>query len=245
MVFQTKEDQRAFEARILRENYGLAVHLARRYNSDIPLEDRIQEALSGLLRAIRKFDPKHARANFKACATWWIRQALWRMNRQKSGTYTLPTAVWQRIYAGDWEATAYWLRAAPLDVDIKETPLEDSRVDIERTVFHRIDVRVFMRLICELLTPREREILICYYGLGGKKRESSQKISVRLGVSRERVRQLRMMAIDKLRPSMRKAELFGSGRDYANGTEGGEAEGPADVDPAGGSRGWPADPIPE
>jgi RNA polymerase primary sigma factor len=52
------------------------------------------------------------------------------------------------------------------------------------------------------LTPRERKILSLYYGLEeGSEALTLEKIGALLGVTRERIRQIRERAFEKLRDS--------------------------------------------
>jgi RNA polymerase primary sigma factor len=49
------------------------------------------------------------------------------------------------------------------------------------------------------LSERERSILVTYYGLGGKTPRTLEEIGVELGYTRERIRQLKEQALEKLR----------------------------------------------
>lgn len=64
--------------RLVTANLRLAASLANNYRfSDLPLEDLIQEANIGLLRAAERFDFRRG-FKFSTYATWWIRQAVTR-----------------------------------------------------------------------------------------------------------------------------------------------------------------------
>jgi RNA polymerase primary sigma factor len=66
------------------------------------------------------------------------------------------------------------------------------------------------RAFKKYLTPRERKILYLYYGLGQDSEAMTlEKIGALLGVTRERIRQIRERAFDKLRQSPDGAALFG------------------------------------
>ena len=67
------------------------------------------------------------------------------------------------------------------------------------------------RLFARHLTPRERKILSLYYGLDeGSEALTLEKIGELLGVTRERIRQIRERAFEKLResPDVRLLERF-------------------------------------
>jgi RNA polymerase primary sigma factor len=56
-----------------------------------------------------------------------------------------------------------------------------------------------LRLALEPLPARDRQVLVLYYGLEGKEPMTLEQIGSMLGVTRERVRQLRDRAIAALR----------------------------------------------
>ena len=66
------------------------------------------------------------------------------------------------------------------------------------------------RVFRKYLTPRERKILHLYYGLEqGSDAMTLEKIGALMGVTRERIRQIRERAFEKLRESPDGAALSG------------------------------------
>jgi len=61
----------------------------------------------------------------------------------------------------------------------------------------------------QYLTERERKILYLYYGLDDGEERTLEEIGSLLGVTRERIRQIRNRAFDKLRGSMHGDALEG------------------------------------
>jgi RNA polymerase primary sigma factor len=59
----------------------------------------------------------------------------------------------------------------------------------------------------ELLTPREREIVMRYYGLGDLETSSLEAIGQDINLSRERVRQIRNQALKKMRQAVNGEKL--------------------------------------
>jgi len=56
----------------------------------------------------------------------------------------------------------------------------------------------------EILSPREVQVLISYYGLDGNKSLNLEEIGEKYGLTRERVRQIKERAIRRMRKSMAK-----------------------------------------
>ncbi len=76
------------------------------------------------------------------------------------------------------------------------------RFDIEEKTDARLTREFIDRIFERYLTPRERKILYLYYGLEeGSEALTLEKIGELLGVTRERIRQIRERAFEKLRQS--------------------------------------------
>ena len=59
--------------------------------------------------------------------------------------------------------------------------------------------RAALERAMDVLSPRERQVLVMYFGLGGDEPMTLKQIGQAFGVSRERVRQLRERALSRLR----------------------------------------------
>ncbi len=73
-------------------NLRLVVSVARNYSNrsgDLSILDLTQDGISGLYKAVDKFDPK-AGCKFSTYATWWIRQAITRGMADDSRTVRVP-----------------------------------------------------------------------------------------------------------------------------------------------------------
>jgi RNA polymerase primary sigma factor len=82
--------------RLTEANLRLVISLAKRWITQMPLADLVQEGNLGLMRAVEKFD--HRRGfKFSTYATWWIRQSLTRAVADQGRTIRLPIHVTETI----------------------------------------------------------------------------------------------------------------------------------------------------
>ena len=87
-----KGDNRA-RSTMVESNLRLAISIAKRYqNRGCDLEDLIQEANIGLMKAVERFDWRRG-YKFSTYATWWIRQAVTNHLSQHSKTIRVPSHV--------------------------------------------------------------------------------------------------------------------------------------------------------
>ena len=68
------------------------------------------------------------------------------------------------------------------------------------------DARASLGGMLKVLTPREREIMKLRYGLGGARQKTLEDIGEKFGITRERIRQIQMGALKKLRREMGRQE---------------------------------------
>lgn len=105
---------------------------------------------------------------------------------------------------------------APVDRSDREASTLGERfaggdgIEIEERTDFNLMRETIDRVFRQYLTPRERKILNLYYGLDeGAEAMTLEKIGALMGVTRERIRQIRERAFDKLRTSPEGRALAG------------------------------------
>ena len=244
--WRDEHDERALH-RLVNAYLRLAISMAAKYRRyGAPMNDLVQEAGVGLMKAASKFDPDRG-VRFSTYAVWWIKASIqdyvmrnWSMVR--TGSTSAQKALFfnmRRVRArlesqhglSDATVTGGELRreiatelGVPLrDVEMMEArlsgsdfslnaqqagdegrewleTLEDTSPQAEETVASRRDMataRGWLNDAFDALTERERMII------GARKLadvpETLESLGTKLGLSKERVRQLEAQALRKMR----------------------------------------------
>jgi RNA polymerase primary sigma factor len=87
------------------------------------------------------------------------------------------------------------------DVTLAETLVDPEDLNPEDG-FVTDELELEMSQALELLTPRERDIVMRYYGIGDQETSSLEAIGQDIELSRERVRQIRNQALKKIRQAV-------------------------------------------
>ena len=210
---------------LVKSNLRFVVSVAKQYqHRGLGLTDLIDEGNIGLLRAADKFDPTRG-FKFISYAVWWIRQSILQALAEKSRTIRLPlnqvdalTKISNQV--NDFEqkhqrqpiseekvssSLTANQKTASLDAPIGEDG-DGSLSDImaeqddptDKEVMQESATSDIHSVLCKALKPREMEILCEGYGLGCRERGLSE-IAEQTGLSRERVRQIMVRSLDKVR----------------------------------------------
>lgn len=159
----------------------------------LELDDIIQSAMIGLMAASLRYKP--GRGKWSTYCTWWIRQSIGRSLRQEQNIIRVPeacqTSLRQNLLDKDESARVNKI------IHSHSIPFPEGLPDREhRTVPDEESIYVELKA---LLEPRELEIMLRRFGLRGRAPQTLGIIGVALNLSRERIRQIQNIALEKLR----------------------------------------------
>lgn len=188
-----RNNQRA-RNELVESNLRFVFDVAKKYKGrGVPLCDLISEGNMGLLRAIDKFDENYD-VKFYSYAVWWIRQAILECIRRKQ-------------LSNNFEKEQDEINT--IIVSNTTSDGEDDVVNVNETIFSNEEdeynkeieenQKKVVQNLLDKLQPREREIIERYFGLNGREEQNLGEIGNVLGISMERVRQIKVSIFKTLR----------------------------------------------
>jgi RNA polymerase sigma factor (sigma-70 family) len=184
LVKQIQSDlNEAIEARnhIVQANLRLIVALARKLTTSIDsMSDLISEGMSPLIRSVELFDISLGN-RFSTYGTWAVRNQMIRwLKRARSQS---------EFQAGEMSSALEFLP--------DRRPLVQASEETQQTRLAAV------HQLLNLLTPRERQIITARFALEGQPHgQSLAEIAEQMGLSKERVRQIALTSLEKLREQM-------------------------------------------
>lgn len=172
--------------RIVEANTRLVFSIVKKFiNANNAFDDLLSDGIVALIRAVEKFDYDRG-FRFSTYATQVVRRNAYRQVVQKQQERV-------KMVGGIEE----------LNVDVSD---EDRGSAISETRWHELRSR--LSLMLDELDRREKFIIRARFSLGSHRRvHTLQALADRLGVSKERVRQLERRAMDKLRSMAGEVQL--------------------------------------
>ncbi len=221
LVLRARAGDRGAALELLRRHVGLAARVALRYHAPhLSAADLLAEGLVGLLEAVRRFDGR-AGVKFPTYAAHWVRARAARACLDGLSTKGNRSAFWglgragRALHAAGRSATPEAI-AAVLDLSLAEVEaaiassspragveaaavVADGRPGVEELIDAGERARAVRRAVASL-PPRER--LVVERRHLAEEPETLAEVGRRLGVSRERVRQIEQAGLERLRVAL-------------------------------------------
>ena len=183
LILKSKEGDVEARNKIIESNLRFVFNIARKYaGKGIPISDLISEGNLGLVKAIEKFDTTKD-VKFITYAVYWVREYMSASIRKNYSRADLTLIE-------DLQDTAKKNDAKQI-ANTKIYDIEDEECDDGKD-------KMIDELLC-VLNDKEKNIMEFTYGLYGHKPLTFQEIGKKYHISSERVRQIKIEALDKVR----------------------------------------------
>ena len=172
---------------LIERNLRLVAHIVKKYQgASEELDDLISIGTIGLIKAVQTFDSAKASKLSTYVARCIDNELLMLLRSRKKSNREV--SLYEPI-GTDKEGNEISL----LDV------IETEPVDVVKNYALKQDTTLLYRLLPEILSQREQEILKLRYGLYGEKELTQREIAKRLNISRSYVSRIEKNALLKLR----------------------------------------------
>ena len=175
--------------KLIKSNLRFVASIARGYQGlGLSYSDLIAEGNCGLMKAIDKFDYEKGYKTI-SYSVWWIKQSILEALKERVGIEgeSLPQDFEKQNNFGE--------DGYEVDNNIEEDYVDNSSMEelkadeIKKVIYGLIDC----------LTEREQYVISEYFGLNTKEALTLEEISKNMGLTKERVRQIKEKALKKLR----------------------------------------------
>lgn len=178
---------------ILEANLRFVFDIAKHYTGrGVPISELISDGNIGLLRAIEKFDESKD-VKFISYAVWWIRQAMLESIKRRNAINFV------EIEPNTDNDSSMDKKLIEDDEDDVSFNNDFSNDNDEKSIEVSENQRNIITSLIGTLSDRERDIVENYYGINDKKELTLTDIGKKYNLSSERVRQIKLNAIRKLR----------------------------------------------
>ena len=185
ICIKLKDKDKKYRNKLIEHNLRLVAHIVKKYDSKyVDTDDLISIGTIGLIKGVDTYKENHNVKITTYCARCIDNEIL--MYFRKNNKYKNDISINDPI--------GYDKDGNPIEIlDVIKTEDVDFSEDIEL----KDNIKLLIKYL-NVLTKREREIIIDRYGLDNKKSLTQKNISKRLGISRSYVSRIEKRAITKL-----------------------------------------------
>lgn len=173
--------------KLIKSNLKFVASVARGYQGlGLSYSDLIAEGNFGLMKAIDRFDYEKGYKTI-SYSVWWIKQSILEALKERTGIEgeSLPQ---------DFE------NQNDFDDDSIDNIVEDEYIDYSSIDnFNTIELKKIIVNLIDCLTEREKYVITEYFGLNSNDSLTLEEIGDTIGLTKERVRQIKEKALKKLR----------------------------------------------
>jgi RNA polymerase primary sigma factor len=231
---KAKEGDRKAKDALITKNLRYVIDVAKGYQGQgLPREEVIAEGNFGICKAAERFDPERG-MKFITYAVWWIRQSILQALSENTRVVRIPINKINEIQKvrKSMERDMQNDNSNPIEYDIDHKILEmyssfpvrlDSETAAEQPMielfpnkdslppdskFESESLRIDLETILDNLDEREIEILKYYHGIDEFRAFTLEEIGNILGLTRERIRQIKKKSLKKLRKNPKSRNLL-------------------------------------
>lgn len=194
------------QQKLVRANLRFVIKIAAKYSSYMDIEDLVNEGNLGLMYAAGKFNPANG-AKFSTYAVWWIREYIQKAIRETAKGVKFPAAKYTEMSDPKWNFASLDKETETF-ADEKTTLASLIKDDKNPTPYEIMFVKETERQLSEAmadsLSEKEQMVIDLRFGLNGGKAMSLAEIGKEMGCTKERIRQIEVRSLERLRNSCRK-----------------------------------------